>query len=428
MKTATARTIAIVVMSAAVLGIVFAAYSTYDYAQHLDRQMHSLHCSFIPGMPAATDDNACRAALFSPYAAVFRATYWGGIPISLFAVGAFSFFLAFGAYLFFANERAPRAAYGFLGIVGFFPLVASIVMFVISLTKLGSFCKLCVGIYVCSIALAVAAALAFLRFRRSAPDEKVGPPAAKPYRADGGLRAQVEEAPDRRGAVATWLPLFGWIAGLGVAAVLPALVYAASLPDYRPHLTKCGTAALKPEPHNALLKIPTSHPVQAVTLFEDPLCPTCKAFHERLVADDIFDRLDVTLVLFPLDSSCNWMIDRSLHPGACLLSSAVLCSGNDARKTLEWSYENQEDLREAGKAGGDALKNKIAGRFGADIAACAVDKKTTTRLTQHLHHAANNRVPISTPQMFLGNKRVCEEDTDLGLKYTLAQLAPAVVQ
>jgi hypothetical protein len=30
--------------------------------------------------------------------------------------------------------------------------------------------------------------------------------------------------------------------------------------------------------------------------------------------------------------------------------------------------------------------------------------------------------------MFLGDKRVCEEDTDLGLKYTLAQLAPAVVR
>ena len=30
-------------------GLVFAGVSTYDFVQHLDRQVHSLHCSFIPG-------------------------------------------------------------------------------------------------------------------------------------------------------------------------------------------------------------------------------------------------------------------------------------------------------------------------------------------------------------------------------------------
>jgi hypothetical protein len=310
-------------------------------------------------------------------------------------------------------------------------LLVSLVMFVISMTKLGSFCKLCVGIYVCSIALAVAAALSLVRWRRTAPDDKQVPKAGEPYRAGapaGGLRAQLDApAGDRKPM--TWLPL-AWLAGLGAASVLPAMVYAMSLPDYRPYLAKCGTTPLEPEPHNALLKIPTAHPVQPVTLFEDPLCPTCKAFHQRLVADDIFERLDVTLVLFPLDSSCNWMLDRSMHPGACLLSGAILCAadGGNARAALEWSYDNQDDLRDAGKAGEAALKKKIGDRFGAAVASCASDKKTTVRLTRHLHHAANNRVPVSTPQMFLGDKRVCEEDTDLGLKYTLAQLAPAVVR
>lgn len=431
MKTARASTIAVVVIAAAVIGLVFAVYSTYDYALHLDRQMHSVHCSFIPGAPASADDGACKAALFSPYSAIFRATYWGGIPISLFAVGAFAFYAAFGAYLFLAKESAPRLAFAFLGITGVAPLLVSVVMFVISLTKLGSFCKLCVGIYVCSIALAVAAGLSIVRWRRTAPDEKEAPKDGEPYRArpaPGGLRAKLE-GPAKPGRPMPWLPL-AWLGGLGAAALLPALVYVVSLPDYRPYLAKCGTTALKPEPHNALVKIPTAHPVQPVTLFEDPLCPTCKAFHQRLVADDIFDRLDVTLVLFPLDSSCNWMLDRSLHPGACQLSGAVLCGAdtNNARAVLEWSYDHQDDLREAGKAGEAALKQKIADRFGPAIAACATDKKTTQRLTQHLHHAANNRVPISTPQMFLGDKRVCEEDTDLGLKYTLAQLAPAVVK
>lgn len=399
------RTIAVVVTVAALLGLTFAAYSTHDYAQHLDRQVHAVHCSFIPGAPADGDgDNACKAALFSPYSALFRGTYWGGVPISLFAVGAFSFFAAFGAYLLIARERAPRIAYGFLGIAGLGPLAASIAMFVVSAVKIHAFCKLCVGIYVSSAALAAAAVLALLEYRG---------------------RSEAPDAPERRRAPLT---AGAWTAGLAAAAVLPALAYVASLPDYRPHLARCGTLKLKPEAHDALVKVPTARPSQPVTLFEDPLCPSCKAFHQRLVADDIFDKLDVTLVLFPLDTSCNWMLDRSLHPGACVLSGAVLCSGQNARATLEWAYDNQDELRDAGKAGPEALKQKIGARFGPELAACALDKKTSQRLNQHLHYAADHHVPVSTPQMVLGDRKICEEDTDLGLKYTLAQLAPAVVQ
>src|SRR5580698_3820239 len=109
--------IALIVVAAAALGLVFATYSTYDYVEHLDRQMHAVHCSFIPGAPASADaENACKTALFSPYSAFFRETYWGGIPISLFAVGAFAFFVGFGTYLYAARDRVSRAALGFLGV------------------------------------------------------------------------------------------------------------------------------------------------------------------------------------------------------------------------------------------------------------------------------------------------------------------------
>src|SRR4029079_7824036 len=114
------RTMALVAMAAALLGLIVAVCSTYDYVQHLDRQMHAVHCSFIPGAPAGGgDDNACKTALFSPYSAIFRQTYWGGVPISLFAVGAFPFFAAFGAYVLVARERTPRIAYAFLGAAAF---------------------------------------------------------------------------------------------------------------------------------------------------------------------------------------------------------------------------------------------------------------------------------------------------------------------
>ena len=60
--------------------------------------------------------------------------------------------------------------------------------------------------------------------------------------------------------------------------------------------------------------------------------PDLRAFHERLVTEDVFEKLEIDLVMFPLDSECNWMLDTPLHPGACVVSKAVIC-GEDGRST-----------------------------------------------------------------------------------------------
>ncbi len=403
-----ARPLALVAAMAAALGFVFAAYSTYDYAAQLDRQVHAVHCSFVPGLPVSSDgDNPCKAALFSAYSAVLRATFWGGVPISLFAMGAFAFFVAFGLYLAMARVHLARRAHAFFAVTCLAPLGASIAMFVVTVVHLHGFCKLCVGVYVSSLVLAVAAALAW----RAHDRERVSPAPAAGRSKLGG-----------------WASPVLWLAGLGVATALPALAYATSLPDYRPFLGKCGKLAVTSEPHNSLLKHATPHPTRGVVLFEDPLCPTCRSFHDRLVDEGVFERLNVTLVMFPLDSECNWMLDRALHPGACLMAKAVLCGGDDkARAILEWSYDRQDELKDLGKQGSQALLAKITERWGDTVSACVGSAAAATRLNQHLHFAANNHIAISTPQMFLGDQRICDEDTDLGMKYTLAQLAPEVL-
>ena len=61
------------------------------------------------------------------------------------------------------------------------------------------------------------------------------------------------------------------------------------------------------------------------------------------------------------------------------------------------------------------------------MGACLDTRATQLRLNQHLQYAVANHVPVSTPQVFLGEKRLCDEDTDLGLRYTLGQLAPQVL-
>src|SRR6185295_17672985 len=107
------RVSALVALVASLLGLLFASYSTFDYAKHLDRRLHDIHCSIIPGKGVTDAADACRAAMYSPYSALFKEKYWGGIPISLFAVGAFIFFASFSLYLLLAGPRAPRKAIGF---------------------------------------------------------------------------------------------------------------------------------------------------------------------------------------------------------------------------------------------------------------------------------------------------------------------------
>jgi uncharacterized membrane protein len=397
------RTYAVVGLVASLLGLLFASNSTLDYASHLDRRLHDVHCSFIPGAPPTSEAEACRAAMYSPYSALFKEAYWGGIPISLFAMGAFTFFAGFSLYLLLAGSRAPRAAVTFFGAVSFTPFLVSVLMLVISLTKLGQVCKTCTGIYLASTLLLVAGMMGLASLR-------------------GDLVTGAERP--RAGFA---LPL-AWLLALGITTLVPAVVYAASVPDHRKFLAQCGEIKLSEPKAGELVSMRGARPVQPALLFEDPLCPTCKAFHERLVGEGAIERLDARLALFPLDSECNWMLNEPLHPGACLLSKAVLCGGEQASKVLEWAYEKQEELARAGKSGPNALKALIRQRWGESVLRCMDDRKTEVRLNNHLHFASDNGIPVSTPQVYFGKKRICDEDTDIGLRYTLAQLAPEVLK
>lgn len=412
------RVTGLVALVASLLGLLFASYSTFDYAKHLDRRLHDIHCSIIPGAPVTDSADACRAAMYSPYSALLKEKYWGGIPISLFAVGAFTFLAAFALYVFVAGDKAPRKAIGTFALVAMAPLLASVIMLTISVTKLGTFCLVCVGIYISSFILAGAALMGLTVLRRrpftGAPRGTPFDAPADPY---GGARPDVG-----------WVFPPAWLVAFGVFSLMPAVVYAGAMPDHRPFLGNCGGLKVAEESANALIHISSPRSTQPTVLFEDPLCPTCKAFHERLVGEDVYDKLNVQLSLFPLDSDCNWMLSEPLHPGACLVARAVICGGPQARQVLEWSYENQEELTRAGKAGAAQLRAAISKRWGAQTLQCMDAKQTLQTLNRHLHFAADNSIPVSTPQMYFGTKRFCDEDTDIGLRYTLGQVSPEVLR
>ncbi len=397
MATSNLRFRAGIALLGAVLGLVFATYSTLDYAAHLDRGIHDLHCSIVPGVAPTDDAEACRAAMYSSYSAVLKTMIWGGVPISLFAMGAFGFFAAYSLYFMIANQNASRFSRGFFSWTSVTPLLVSLIMLTISLTKLGSLCRTCVGIYISS------ALLAF-----------------------GGLTigATTSAQPPRSGGF-IWSVIL--LVVLGSSTLLPAVTYAATAPDHSPYLRDCGSIKIAPEAKHELMPLTGATPKRKALFFEDPLCPTCRAFHRRLEGEGVLERLDAQVVLFPLDSECNWMLGEPLHPGACLLSRALLCA-QDPKAALDWVFSEQEALAEAGRAGTDALEATLRSRFGPGLKKCMDSAKTKSRLNKHLHYAAENNIPLSTPQMYLDTDRICDEDTDMGLSFTMKQLAPELVQ
>src|SRR5690606_30856220 len=112
--------------------------------------------------------------MYSPYSALLKEEYWGGIPISLFALGAFTFFAGFACYLLILGGRASRGALAFFATVSSSPLLVSAGMFVISVTQLGTICKTCAGIYTASLLLAIGGVWTYLAGRRHSDQDGGG--------------------------------------------------------------------------------------------------------------------------------------------------------------------------------------------------------------------------------------------------------------
>jgi hypothetical protein len=153
----------------------------------------------------------------------------------------------------------------------------------------------------------------------------------------------------------------------------------------------------------------------------DPLCPACKGFSERLAASGLGDQLQIKFVLFPLDKECNWMVGESLHPGACAVSEALLCAGDRASKVLDWAFANQADLRGRGGSGQSAVYARIKQEF-PDLANCVGQPAVRARVNKGLRWIVANSLPVLTPQLFVRNQKLPDEDTDLRLDYVLSRV------
>ncbi|WP_242335172.1 MULTISPECIES: vitamin K epoxide reductase family protein [unclassified Anaeromyxobacter] len=393
-----------VALAGALLGAVFAALSTSDFMQHLDRQVHAIHCSFLPGAAKDVAASGCRTVMMSPYSSLFRESLWGGIPVSLWALAVFAF-LAYRAALLLWRRQASAGDAKVLLAAAALPVAMSVLFGAVSIFLLEAVCKVCIGIYAAS-ALCFAGALLAYRAVRAAPGEA-------------------------RFAAAL-------LEGTALVAAV-TLAYVASVPRPDPRTSTQGCGALVHAEDNAGVMIPLTASAGGTPSVEvlDPLCASCKAFDARLAASSLGERLDLKGVLFPLDSRCNWMVTEAIHPGACAVSEAVLCAAGvgqgpknaaAAGAVLRWAFARQTELRALGARDEAGLRAEIEREFPA-VAGCLGGALVRSKLTKSLRWAVANAIPVLTPQLFVGDARMCDEDTDLGLEYTLSRmLSPEAAQ
>ncbi len=399
------RTFAVGVALAATVGLLFAGASTFDFVQHLDRQIHDLHCSFAPGLVESDDDSTgCQVTLLSPYSSVLRTSLWGGIPISLPAMGIFALLLFRAIDLWARPQPERRVHASIVFALSWVPLLASVVMGAIAYSVLQAACKLCIGIYVASALTWLSALLAWLAARKA--------PVVDPV---------TDEASKSPPAGKVWLAAAGH--ALAFTAI-PVAGYALSSPDHDQYIGTCGGLKQTADPHGVMVELGAAGKGAVAIEVFDPLCPACKGFEERLAASGLDAQLTRRAVMFPLDSECNWMVTRSLHPGACRVSEAVLCAasaGTSVEEVVQWAFEEQKSLTETAKNDPDAVTAAVASRFPA-LKSCLRSAQVKTRLNQSLRWVVANELTVLTPQVFVDGVKLCDEDTDLGLEYTLQHM------
>ncbi len=392
---------------AALAGLVFSSFATYDFVEHLDRQVHGIHCSFIPGLTDtdASATSGCHVTMMSPYSSVFRTEMWGGLPVSLPGMAVFAFLLFRGLDLVFNRREDERGATVFLVAAAGLPFLTSLGMGYLSLVTLGAACKLCIGIYVSST-IALAAAVGIWR---SAAAPRLGE--------DLGIVGEPAEEETSPGMLGHALS-FGQ--GVGFVAI-PTLVYCIVMPDYSGYIGSCGALPKPEDTYGTMVALDenTGKPV-TIEVF-DPLCPACKAFERRLAASGLDAELNRKAMMFPLDNTCNWMVGSTLHPGACTVSEAVLCAGDKADVVIDWAFENQDAIRANTSADPEAAARMVAEKF-PDLKSCVGSSTVRSKLNKSLRWAVANQLQVLTPQIYVEGVKLCDEDTDLGMDFALTRM------
>lgn len=154
---------------------------------------------------------------------------------------------------------------------------------------------------------------------------------------------------------------------------------------------------------------PEASPIKVVD-YSDFLCPFCRQAAQGLAEwlPHSGGRVALYYKNYPLDTTCNDRVQRTVHAGACFLALGGICAQDQGKF---WPYHD--------KVFSQALQNPTAQdvlRVGASagldpqaFAACVDSGRTKERLMAQIHEAADGGVQ-STPTLFINGKKLPRTD------------------
>ena len=251
----------------------------------------------------------CDSSAFSSISAVL------GVPLGYFGL-VVGVLVSIGAL--FPSDAFDRTN-AFIALLNAAGVVA---LFSIAVFYLGSLCLLCGGYYVFSlVSLAI--------FWRASGRLKPAPTGDAPGVGAGFSR------PD--GIQRLFRPSIKFLATFGVVTLAGAWAMA-EYHDARRQAQSGGVAAQVVEQFFRLdpvawpSEISPLWTVRSTERFEDapiriveyadPLCPDCRLLDEQLdtLKEEFAGKLNIAFQFFPLEASCNDVVEKDLHPGACEVS------------------------------------------------------------------------------------------------------------
>jgi protein-disulfide isomerase/uncharacterized membrane protein len=156
---------------------------------------------------------------------------------------------------------------------------------------------------------------------------------------------------------------------------------------------------------NTPMRGPADAPVTVVE-YSDFLCPYCRQLAQALTGfmPQAGGRIKVYYKNYPLESSCNPKITRSIHTGSCALALGGLCAQYQGKFDAYHDRVFAAEMHSAQPS--DVLR--LAGEAGLNTAAmegCLEDPKTKAALDSQI--AEGNRLGItSTPTVYIDGKKL----------------------
>lgn len=329
----------------------------------------------------------CDAVALSNYSSLL------GIPMALYGFTAnLVLFLFIGvAALRFSSEPEKIGRYSFY--FSLFILAMSVVMGVISLTALKTYCLFCIGTYVMSI---IGAGSLWL-----AQDKH-------PFK---HLGHDIKDAFGEFKWIAVFIVAIPALAFMGNKMVLESHGYGNLDPLIAESVSywKTNKEQSFDLSKGLVLYRGTGTPKMTIVEFADFRCPHCK--HAAPTLHSFVDaHPDAQLIFkpFPLDGTCNSAITNGGDGISCKLSHAVFCAEKMAQKgwaAHDHFFENQENLRGGGADNEIANFAEKAGIKQLDFEACIKSPEIQDLIRAMAEEGKNAQVE-GTPSVYVNNRKL----------------------